>query len=319
MSTVTAPTAVDLDAELESYRGQLTGYCYRMLGSGADAQDAVQETMIRAWRSSGTYQGRSSLRTWLYRIATNVCVDMARSRSRRARPMDLGPVGTPTVESLAAAGEGEHWVLPVPTDALDPAEVTARRDDVRLAFVAALQHLPPRQRAVLVLAEVLRFPADEIAALLETSTASVNSALQRARATMAERHDPRPDELTPDLAGLLARYVAAFERYDMDALVRLLRDDVVMNMPPYALWLQGPADVATWMLGPGAACRGSRLVETSANGGPAFGQYKPEPAGGYSPWALVVPEVAGDRIGGLTFFLDTVELFPAFGLPARLA
>ena len=315
---MTAPTAVDLDTELETYRGQLTGYCYRMLGSGADAQDAVQETMIRAWRSSGTFEGRSSLRTWLYRIATNVCVDMARSRSRRARPMDLGPVGTPTVESLAAAGEGEHWVLPVPTDALDPAEVTTRRDDVRLAFVAALQHLPPRQRAVLVLAEVLRFPAAEVAALLETSTASVNSALQRARATMAERHDPRPAELTPELAGLLARYVAAFERYDMDALVRLLRDDVVMNMPPYALWLQGPADVATWMLGPGAACRGSQLVATSANGGPAFGQYKPDPGGGYSPWALVVPEVAGDRIGGLTFFLDTAELFPAFGLASRL-
>ena len=315
---MTAPTAVDLDAELESYRGQLTGYCYRMLGSSADAQDAVQETMVRAWRHSGTFEGRSSPRTWLYRIATNVCVDMARSRSRRARPMDLGPVGTPTVEALSAAGEGEHWVLPVPTDALDPAEVATRRDDVRLAFVAALQHLPPRQRAVLVLAEVLRFPAAEIAALLETSTASVNSALQRARATMAERHDPRPTELSPELAGLLARYVAAFERYDMDALVRLLRDDVVMNMPPYALWLQGPTDVATWMLGPGAACRGSRLVATSANGGPAWGQYKPEPAGGFSPWALVVPEVAGERISGLTFFLDTAELFPAFGLAPRL-
>ncbi len=312
---MTAPVLEDLD----TYRGQLTGYCYRMLGCGAEAQDAVQETMVKAWRHAGDFEGRSSQRTWLYRIATNVCLDMLRSRGRRAQPMDLGPASTPTIESLVAAGEGERWVLPVPTDALDPAEVTSQREDVRLAFIAALQHLPPRQRAVLILAEVLRFSAAEIATLLETSTASVNSALQRARATMAARARPEPAALTPDLAGLLARYVAAFERYDVEALVALLREDAVMNMPPYALWLQGPADIAAWLTGPGHECAGSRLVETSANGQVAYGQYRVDPAGGYTPWALVVPEVGGDRISCLTYFLDTASLFPAFGLPSRLA
>lgn len=315
--TATAPTALDLDA----HRGQLTGYCYRMLGSGADAQDAVQETMLRAWRAGDGFAGRSSVRTWLYRIATNVCLDMARSAGRRARPVDLGPAGAPTVEGLGARRTEQAWVLPVPTDALDPAEVVVGREHVRLAFVAALQHLPPRQRTVLVLCEVLRWSAAEVAELLGTSTASVNSALQRARATLAAAQtgsgrDPAP--LTADLAGLLARYVAAFERYDVDALVRLLREDAVMDMPPYPLWLRGPADIAAFLLGPGAGCRGSRLVATSANGQPAFGQYHPDPAGGFAPWALVVLDVRGDRVAGLSNFLDAAALFPAFGLPDRL-
>ncbi len=302
--------------DLETFRPQLTGYCYRMLGCPADAQDAVQETMIRAWK--GDFQGRSSVRTWLYRIATNVCLDLLRSRGRRARPMDLGPVGAPTVESLGEVRPSESWVLPVPTDALDPAEVVTGRESVRLAFIAALQHLPPRQRAVLILCEVLRFSAAEVADLLATSTASVNSALQRARATLAEAPPAEPLRLTPDLAALLARYVAAFERYDVAALTALLREDVVMNMPPYPLWLQGPGDVATWFRGPGHGCAGSRLVATSANGQPSYGQYRVDPAGGHAPWALMVLEIAGDQISGMTYFLDTPALFPTFGLPAHL-
>ena len=309
-----APAVEDLYA----HRTQLTGYCYRMLGCGADAQDAVQETMLRAWRSADDFAGRSSVRTWLYRIATNVCLDMTRSAGRRALPMDLGPAGAPTLEMLGQARPDRTWVLPVPTDALDPAEVVVGREHVRLAFIAALQHLPPRQRAVLVLCEVLRWSAAEVAALLDTSTASVNSALQRARATLSALPPSEPTELTPDLAGLLARYVAAFERYDVAALVRLLRDDAVMDMPPYPLWLRGPANIAAWLLGPGHECRGSRLLPTSANGGPAFGQYRPSPAGGHLPWALVVLEVSGDQIVGLSNFLDTANLFPAFGLPPQL-
>ena len=309
-----APAVEDLDA----HRTQLTGYCYRMLGSGVDAQDAVQETMLRAWRGADGFAGRSSVRTWLYRIATNVCIDMARSSGRRAQPMDLGPAGAPTLEMLGQARPDEAWVLPVPTDAFDPAEIVAGREHVRLAFIAALQHLPPRQRAVLILCEVLRWSAAEVAVLLDSSTGAVTSALQRARATLSALPTSAPVELTPDLAGLLARYVAAFERYDVDALVRLLREDAVMDMPPYPLWLRGPADIAAWLLGPGSECRGSRLVPTSANGQPAFGQYHPDPAGGHRPWALVILTIRGDRIAGLSNFLDTPALFPAFGLPLRL-
>lgn len=311
MTTMSVPTQ-----DLETFRPQLTGYCYRMLGCPADAQDAVQETMIRAWK--GDFQGRSSVRTWLYRIATNVCLDLLRSRGRRARPMDLGPVGAPTVESLGEVMPSESWVLPVPTDALDPAEVVTGRESVRLAFIAALQHLPPRQRAVLILCEVLRFSAAEVADLLETSTASVNSALQRARATLADAPPAEPLRLTPDLAALLARYVAAFERYDVAALTALLREDVVMNMPPFPLWLRGPADVATWFRGPGHGCAGSRLVATSANGQPAYGQYRVDPAGGHAPWALMVLDVVDDQVTGMTYFLDTPALFPTFGLPDHL-
>lgn len=303
--------------DLDVYRSQLTGYCYRMLGCPSEAQDAVQETMLRAWR--GGFAGRSSLRTWLYRIATNVCVDLVRSRGRRAQPMDLGPAGTPTLDGLGEPGG--NWVLPVPTAALDPAEVAVGHDSVRLAFIAALQHLPPRQRAVLVLCEVLRFSAAEVAELLDGTTASVNSALQRARATMAALPPTGvagSGELTADLAGLLARYVAAFERYDIDALVALMREDVMMTMPPYPLWLRGPADVARWFLGAGHGCRGSRLVPTSANGQPAFGQYRTDPTGGHTPWSLNVLDIADGEVTGTSFFLDTGALFPAYGLPAHL-
>jgi RNA polymerase sigma-70 factor, ECF subfamily len=315
--------APPLEKQLEHYRVELTAYCYRMLGS-IDAEDAVQETFIRAWRAYESFEGRSALRSWLYRIATNVCLDMLESRKRRARPMDLGPAGEPIVENLRTPDQ--LWIEPMPDGRVipdgDPAEVVASRESVRLAFVAALQQLPPRQRAVLILCEVLRWKAAEVAELLETSVASVNSALQRARATLAASDmnatDPSPpmDEADREL---LARYVAAFEDYDMDALTALIQEDATQSMPPYDLWLSGRDDIFGWWFGPGIGCRGSRLVPTvSANGSPAYGQYKPAPGGGYEPWALQVLELSDDGIAEFTFFLDTETLFPLFGLPPRL-
>jgi RNA polymerase sigma-70 factor (ECF subfamily) len=218
------------------------------------------------------------------------------------------------------------WVEPVPDGRVlptagDPAEIAVARESVKLAFVAALQHLPPRQRAVLILREVLRWHADEVAELLDTTVASVNSALQRARATLAsdklkvaDEHDPMDAQHT----ALLTRYVDAFERYDMNALTSLLREDAAWNMPPYAMWLQTHQDIVDWCLGPGIGCDGSRLLPVMANGTRAYGQYKPDPAGGLAPWSVQVVELSGDRISGITFFLDTQRLFPLFGLPDHL-
>jgi RNA polymerase sigma-70 factor (ECF subfamily) len=313
-----------VEQQLETYRVELTAYCYRMLGS-VDAEDAVQETFIRAWRAYDTFEGRAALRSWLYRIATNVCLDMIESRKRRARPMDLGPAGEPVVENLRTPDQ--LWIEPMPDAVVvadgDPADVVAGRESVRLAFVAALQQLPPRQRAVLILCEVLRWKASEVAELLETSVASVNSALQRARATL-EASDATPSTTAPSVeaadAELLQRYVAAFEAYDMDALTSLIREDATQSMPPFDLWLSGRDDIFTWWFGPGIGCRGSRVVPVaSANGAPAFGQYKPREDGpGYEPWALQVIEVEDGEIVELTFFLDTEKLFPRFGLPPSL-
>jgi len=313
--------------ELEKYRPVLTGHCYRMLGSTFEADDAVQETMVRAWRALERFDGRASLKTWLYRIATNVCLDALAASSRKARPMDHGPSGT--LDDPLEALPRTHWLEPVPDNAVlppdaDPAEILAMRQSVRLAFVAALQHLPPRQRAALLLADVLGWSAAEIAECLESSVASVNSALQRARATLASRTtteavpSAEPRELSNVQLGLVERFVQAFERYDMDALTTLLREDVVMSMPPFSLWLRGPDSVSAWMLGRGAACRGSRLVATSASGSPAYAQYKPDGAGGYTAWALVVLELGERDIAELTFFLDVERLFPRFGLPLKL-
>ncbi len=313
------------DADLETYRGELTGYCYRMLGSPFEAEDAVQETFIRAWRAAGGFQGRSSLRTWLYRIATNVCIDALRSSRRRARPMDLGPASSASA-ALPAPLPETVWIEPVPdarvvATTADPAEVAAERDSVRLAFVAALQHLPARQRAVLILREVLHWQATEVAALLESTVASVNSALQRARASLASLKVADSDTFRPldeYQQALLARYVDAFERYDLEALTALLHEEVVQSMPPYGLWLRGHDDIRDWYLGTGIGCRGSRLVPTAANGSPAFGQYRPAPDGGHEPWALQVVEISGGAIIGLNAFLDTERLFPLFALPPRL-
>ncbi|HWH55920.1 MAG TPA: sigma-70 family RNA polymerase sigma factor [Gaiellaceae bacterium] len=319
------PDAGELEQRLEAHRAELTAYCYRMLGSPFEAEDAVQDTFIRAWKSFDRFEGRSSLRSWLYRIATNVCLDMLDGRERRARPMDLGPARDP----LGPIGETlpeVTWIEPIPDGRVvpesDPGEVAVARETIRLAFVAALQHLPARQRAILILCEVLRWKASEVAELLETSVASVNSALQRARATLdqanASTTDPVPalDEADREL---LARYVSAFEAYDIEALTSLIHEDATQSMPPYELWLSGREDIFKWWFGPGIACRGSRVIPTvSANGSPAFGQYKPSPDGGYEPWALQVLELENGGIGELTFFLDTEALFPLFGLPPRL-
>ena len=319
----TRDAGAQIEQELESHRRGLTGYCYRMLGSGSEADDAVQETMVRAWRAADRLEQRAALKSWLYRIAGNVCLDMLQGSQRRAQPMDLGPASA--AESALGASLPEHaWVKPI-ADArvlapeADPAEVADQRETLRLAFVAALQHLPPRQRAVLILREVLRWQAAEVAELLETSVASVNSALQRARATL--------EGLSLDASGpasglgseeqeLLGRYVDAFERYDITSLVSLLQEDATFSMPPFPLWLRGPAEAGRFMLGQGIHCKGSRLVATSANGGPAVGVYHPAPDG-YEPWAIVVLELSGGRIAGLHHFLYP-ELFAEFGLPPRL-
>jgi RNA polymerase sigma-70 factor (ECF subfamily) len=319
----TGPDTTTIELELETHRRDLTGYCYRMLGSGFEAEDAVQETMVRAWRGIDSFEGRSALRSWLYRIATNVCLDMSQGPQRRARPMDLGP--SSTADSVLAPGLPENtWISPIqdsralPPDG-DPAQLVAQRDTIRLAFVAALQHLPPRQRAVLILREVLRWQATEVAELLDTSVASVNSALQRARATLAaaDLDAPGASIIDAEQQEILARYVEAFERYDISALVALIHEDATFSMPPFALWLRGTDDIAKWYVGQGIGCRNSRLLSTSANGCAAFGAYKSSGPGTWDPFALQVIEVSAERITGLHHFLDP-KLFTAFGLPARI-
>jgi RNA polymerase sigma-70 factor (ECF subfamily) len=306
----------------EQHRRELTAYCYRMLGSPFEAEDAVQDTLLRAWKSADRFEGRSSVRSWLYRIATNVCLDMISGRERRARPMDLGDARPPD-GALGTLPE-VTWLEPVPdTLVADPVEVAESRETIRLAFMAALQHLPARQRAVLILCEVLRWKAGEVAELLDTSVASVNSALQRARATLESQdlnaYGPQPSLEQPDRE-LLARYVRAFEQYDMEALTALIHEDATQSMPPFDLWLRGRDDILTFWRGPGAGCRGSRVIPTvTANGSPAFAQYKPSETGdGYEPWALQVLEIGDGRIVEFTFFLATETLFPLFGVPSGL-
>ncbi len=307
---------------IEEHRPALVGHCYRMLGSAGDADDAVQDTMVRAWKSVDRFDGRSSLRTWLYRIATNVCLDALADRSRRARPIEEAPVGS--VDDPLEQRPRTHWLEPIPdaralpADA-DPSERAILRQSIRRAFVSALQYLPPKQRAVLLLSEVLGWSAAEIAESLDTSVAAVTSALQRARATLATRNVAHaPALLTDTQAALADRYVAAFERYDVDALTALLHEDATLSMPPYTLWLRGPDSIRAWLLGKGSGCRGSRLLPTAACGSHAFGQYRPRPQGGHQPWALIVLELSGDRVAGWTAFLDTETLFPMFGLPPEL-
>jgi RNA polymerase sigma-70 factor (ECF subfamily) len=319
---MTELAAPDLEARLEQHRTELTGYCFRMLGSGFEAEDAVQDTMLRAWRAYDSFEGRSALRSWLYKIATNVCFDMLAQRQRRARPMDLGPCSTAD-STLAPPSVEAAWVEPAPDARVlpsdgDPAELAIARESVRLAFVAALQFLPPKQRAVLILRDVLRWQASEVGELLGSSVASVNSALQRARATIEAGKPVDTDTVEPTDAeqrALVGRYVDAFVRYDMDALVALLHSDATHCMPPYAMWLRGPAQIRSWMLGPGAGCRGSRLVPVQACASPAFAQWRPDGNGGFEPWSIHVLELHEGRIVGLNFFLDTETLFPLFGLP----
>jgi RNA polymerase sigma-70 factor (ECF subfamily) len=316
----------ELETQLEPFRSELIAYAYRMLGSAFEAEDAVQEAMVRAWRALDRFEGRSQLRSWLYRITTNVCLDMLGSRQRRARPMDLEPAShadRPLPPPLTEA----VWIEPAPDSLVvpssgDPADVAVARESVRLAFMAALQHLPPKQRAVLILREVLRWRASEVAELLDTTVASVNSALQRARATLddigADAETAASGTIDEASEELLARYVEAFEAYDMDALTALLHEDATWNMPPFSMWLTGHRDIVAWCIGPGYACEGSRLIPVAANGSPAWGQYKPDPAGGWAPWSLQVMETRGGKISGLTFFLDTARWFPLFDLPPHL-
>ncbi len=306
-------------AQLESHRVPLTGHCYRMMGSLIDADDAVQLTMERAWKNLARFDGRASLRTWLYRIATNVCLDLLGERARRERPIERGTPGV--VGAALPELPREHWVEPaldslvVPNDA-DPSEQLVLRQSIRLAFVTALQHLPARQRAALLLAEVLGWSAGDIADALDATVASVNSALQRARATMSELdHDEAPSTLTPEQSKTVQHYVDAFLRYDVDSLVRLLRDDATLSMPPIDFWLQGPEPIRAWLSGPGSGCRGSKLVPLAVNGLPAFAQYRFDPARGFYAWAVLVLELAGDRISGWNAYLDVQKLFPRFGLP----
>jgi RNA polymerase sigma-70 factor (ECF subfamily) len=325
MTETAARPALPLDRQLDQYRRELTGHCYRMLGSGFEAEDAVQETMVRAWKSYDAFEGRSSLRSWLYRIATNVCLDMLGSKQRRARPMDLGHPQVAERATLNTRSEAT-WIEPIPDGRAvpdgDPGEVAVAKESIRLAFIGALQHLPPRQRAVLILREVLRWRADEVADLLGTTVASVNSALQRARATLGADGIAPDDVGTPrsgEESELAARYADAFERYDIDALTALLHDDATMSMPPYDLWLQGGTDIAGWLTGPGCECKGSRLVPVAANGSPAWGQYRARPDGkGHDPWALMVLETRDGKVAGINSFLDTARLFPLFGLPPHL-
>jgi RNA polymerase sigma-70 factor (ECF subfamily) len=318
-----APTGSDdLEHRLEQHRAELTAYAYRMLGSPFEAEDAVQDALLRAWRSYEGFEGRSALRSWLYRITTNVCLDMLNGSRRRARPMDLGPARSADT-ALPDPLPEVTWIEPIPDGRVlpaggDPAEAAELRESIRLALIAALQHLPPNQRAVLILREVLRWKASEVAELLDTSVQSVNSALQRARAAIATSDVKASRPMDAEQRTLLERYVDAFERYDMDSLTALLTEDATWNMPPYDLWLQTHLDIRKWCLGPGIGCRGSRLIPTTANGSPAFGQYKPAPDGSLEPWSLQVLEISDGQITGITFFLDTASLFPLFGLPPRL-
>ena len=307
----------------EPLRRELLAYCYRMLGSVHDAEDLVQETYLRAWRSYEGFEGRSSLRAWLYRIATNRCLTALEHRSRRPLPSGLGgPSDDPNLP-LAAEQPEMAWLQPIP-DALltsaetDPAAIVAARGSLRLALVAALQHLPARQRSVLILSEVLRWKATEVAELLDTAVASVNSALQRARATLAEMDMEKLDStVDPEQQALLARYVDAFERYDIPALVTLLRDDVVLSMPPWEFWMQGAQDLADWFLGEGIVCKDGRLVPLNVNGTAGFGNYHFVRPGLWEPWAIQVIEVADGKIVGHHNFLYP-QSFAEFGLPPRI-
>ncbi len=322
MSQTTAKLVdADLGRVLDQHRGDLTGYCYRMLASPFEAEDAVQETMLRAWKAYERFEGRAAMRTWLHRIATNVCLDMLRAKQHRSRPMDLGPAREPIEANLKTLPE-VTWIEPIPDNLVaggpDPEDAALAKESVRLAFVAALQRLPAKQRAALILCDVMSWRAAEVAELLELSVASVNSALQRARAQLktggASESAPVLDAAKRDL---LKRYVEAFERYDVSLLTKVIREDARQSMPPFDLWLQGRDDMFAWWFGPGSGCRGSRVIPAgTANGSPAFGQYKPSADGvGLEPWSLQVVELTPTGVGEITFFLDTKRLFPLFGLP----
>jgi RNA polymerase sigma-70 factor, ECF subfamily len=306
------------------FRGELLAHCYRMLGSAEEAEDLVQETYLRAWRSYGGFEGRSSVRTWLYRIATNVCLTAIERRSRRPLPSGLGgPAEGPDVPLVAAPEV--PWLRPLPDVLLtgehdDPAAVAVSRAGIRLAFVAALQYLSARQRAILIMRDVLEWPAAEVADLLGTTTTAVNSGLRRARAQLAEAL-PAEDELAepaePDRRALLERFAAAVENADASAMAELLRADVVLEMPPVLTWFTGREAVASFtaaqlFTAPGAL----RVVQVTANGQPAFAVYRREPDGVYRAHAMQVLTVTPAGIARIVAFTDP-GLFGSFGLPAE--
>ena len=320
-------TVVDQDlSDLEAYRRQLTAYCYRMLGSPQDAEDAVQDTFVRALRGLGRFEDRAGLRPWLYRIATNVCLDMLKGRGRRALPMDLAPASTgrrwdPSHElALGTPRTEATWVQPIPdhlvsSPGADPADVAGSRESIRLAFIAALQHLVPRQRAVLILRDVLSWRAHEVATLLETSEDAVNSSLRRARSALETvNFDAVPTEPTEADRELLYRYIEAFERYDVDSLVALLHEDATLSMPPYELWLQGIPDIRRFLAALKVEGGRDRVVEVAANGCPGLAVYRPAgPSGALEPFEIHVLEIADGRVVAIYAFLDPA-LFPVFGL-----
>lgn len=309
---------MNLEDEFAQYRGELIAHCYRMLGSLHDAEDSVQETYLRAWRGFGDFEGRSSVKTWLYRIATRVCLNALQHSSRRMVPSALGAPGSDP-DDLAQALE-VSWLEPFPDLMLnaDPAAVVGTRQSLRLAMVAALQHLPPRQRAVLVLREVLAWPAIEVAELLETSTAAVNSSLQRARAELArlapaEEEFSEPDE--PVRRALLDQYAAAFEKADLAALEGLLTQDTRWEMPPIPTWFSGRADVLRLLAAKIPVGAGRRiLVETSANGQPAFAWYVRGRDGVFYGHSLQVLTVTKAGVSAVMAFHQPA-LFLSFGLP----
>ena len=319
MGTDAAAGAIPVE-QLEHHRRELVGYCYRMLGSIYEAEDAVQDTMLRAWRALATFEDRAGLRPWLYRIATNVCIDMLKGRARRALPMHVAPSANGELR-LGDRRPEATWVQPAP-DVLvlpprgDPADRAVSRESVRLAFIAALQHLAPRQRAVLILRDVLRWRAAEVAALLGTSADAVNSSLRRARAALAAvDRDSTTDAAPLDEQALLAAYLDAFERHDVDALVGLLRDDAILEMPPFELWMQGPADIRRWLLAVDAFGQ-EQFTPIAANGSPAVAVYRPRSPGGRpTAFSIQVLDVVAGRVGAIHVFLDPA-LFDVFGLPA---
>lgn len=325
MANSTIETDRDFQQLADPYRRELLAHCYRMLGSIHDAEDLVQETYLRAWRSYGNFEGRSSLRTWLYRIATNVCLTAIDQRGNRPMPSGLGAPSDEPERPVVSSPE-VPWLEPAPdavvgADAADPATIVAARESTRLAFVAALQHLPAKQRVVLILRDVLKWRAAEVAELLDTSTAAVNSALQRARAQL-EEHAPMRDELVeptdPDQRDLLERYAKAFEDADIAGLIELFKKDVVWEMPPHLEWFVGADHVVRLITTQCAPAPGDiRMVPSSANGQPAFGLYMRGDDGVHRAFQLQVLSVTADGVAHVSAFFDT-SLFPLFGLAEQL-
>ncbi len=310
------PTADEFPEMAQRYRRELLAHCYRMTGSVYEAEDLVQETYLRAWRSYDGFEGRSSVRTWLYRIATNVCLTNLEGKDRRPLPTGLGTEDARPGDELVKDTE-IAWLEPVP----DTAVMVAERDSIRLAFIAALQYLPARQRAVLILRDVLRWKAAEVAEAMDTTTAAVNSALQRAHAILAEK-DLTEDTVTRDLdqrqEALLEKYVAAFWRKDIDEIVSMLTADAIWEMPPFTGWYRGAETIGKLI---DTQCPGGAhdmpMVATTANGQPAFGLYMRTPEGDFVPFHLQVLTLDGDRVSHVEAFFDH-RLFATFGLPARL-